>query len=154
MYVSDYLKIQALWRSYSNPYSHMVFEEANLENYIFVFRSGEDDDEYYYVEEHNTKEPQVEQILDEVGDEDLVICDNIERALYLSLKYEFVTPLTSLVVVSPDQDPKEGDLSEVEGQQKRRHTINLINGSPKCKQTADKILSFVFLLCLSMNFYL
>ena len=52
------------------------------------------------------------------------------------------------------QDPKEGDLSEVEGQQKRRHTINLINGSPKCKQTADKILSFVFLLCLSMNFYL
>ena len=38
-----------------------------------------------------------------MGDEDLVICDNIERALYLSLKYEFVTPLTSLVVVSPDQ---------------------------------------------------
>ena len=71
----------------------------------------------------------------------------------MSLKYEFVTPLTSLVVVSPDQDPKEGDLSEVEGQQKRRHTINLISGSPKCKQTADKLLSFVFLLCLTMNFY-
>jgi len=122
----------------------------------YDYEGSGDDDEYYYVEENNTKEPEteVEQILDEVGDEDLVICDNIERALYLSLKYEFVTPLTSLVVVSPDQDPKEGDLSEVEGQQKRRHTINLINGSPKCKQTADKILSFVFLLCLSMNFYL
>ena len=58
----------------------------------------------------------------------LVICDNIERALYLSLKYEFVTPLTSLVVVSPDEAPKEGELSEVQGHN-RRHTINLISGS-------------------------
>ena len=81
-----------------------IWSSAELNNNFFFLRSG-DDDEYYYVEENNTKEPEteVEQILDEVGDEDLVICDNIERALYLSLKYEFVTPLTSLVVVSPDQ---------------------------------------------------
>merc|ERR1712156_1128466 len=74
------------------------------------------------------KEPEteVEQILDEVGDEDLVICDNIERALYLSLKYEFVTPLTSLVVVSPDQADKEGKLSEL-GQHNRRHVTPAIH---------------------------
>ena len=74
------------------------------------------------------------------------------------LRYEVNTPITNSKNQYFEtiflQDPKEGDLSEVEGQQKRRHTINLINGSPKCKQTADKILSFVFLLCLSMNFYL
>ena len=40
--------------------------------------------------------------MDAVGDADIVICDNLARALYLSLKYEFVTPLTSLVVVKPD----------------------------------------------------
>ena len=74
------------------------------------------------------------------------------------LRYEVTTTITNSKNLYFEtiflQDPKEGDLSEVEGQQKRRHTINLINGSPKCKQTADKILSFVFLLCLSMNFYL
>ena len=35
--------------------------------------------------------------------EGLVLCNNLERALYLSLKYQFVTPLTSLVVVKPDR---------------------------------------------------
>merc|ERR1719219_2245899 len=32
------------------------------------------------------------------------IWDDIERALFLSLKYEFVTPLTSLVVSVPDEE--------------------------------------------------
>ena len=31
-----------------------------------------------------------------------IICNNLERALLLSLKYQFVTPLTSLVVIKPD----------------------------------------------------
>ena len=31
-----------------------------------------------------------------------VICNNLERALFLSLHYQFVTPLTSLVVIKPD----------------------------------------------------
>lgn len=79
-----------------------------------------DEDEYYYVEPEHV----VEDIVDKIGDdEDLVICDNIERALYLSLKYEFVTPLTSLVVVSPDQAPQEGDLSEAAREHNRRHDV-------------------------------
>jgi hypothetical protein len=39
----------------------------------------------------------------EAPGEGLVLCNNLERALYLSLKYQFVTPLTSLVVVKPDR---------------------------------------------------
>ena len=50
--------------------------------------------------------------MEEVGDEDIVICDNVARALYLSLKYEFVTPLTSLVVVKPDRANEAGDIGE------------------------------------------
>ena len=44
------------------------------------------------------------ELMDQLGDADIVICDNLEKALYLSLKYEFVTPLTSLVVVKPDSN--------------------------------------------------
>ena len=43
-------------------------------------------------------------------------------ALFLSLKYEFVTPLTSLVVSVPEAT-KEGTLSEAIGGHNRRHTI-------------------------------
>ena len=88
------------------------------EDYDNSGSEGSGDDEYYYYvegeDESNKDEdtPQVEDIMDVVGDEDFIICDNIERALYLSLKYEFVTPLTSLVVVKPDEAPQEGDLSE------------------------------------------
>ncbi len=77
---------------------------------------GDHEEYYYYVEGEDeageADEAQVEDIMDVVGDEDIIICDNIERALYLSLKYEFVTPLTSLVVIKPDEHPQEGDLSE------------------------------------------
>ena len=41
-----------------------------------------------------------------------VICNNLERALFLSLHYQFVTPLTSLVVIKPDTVEK-GDIAEV-----------------------------------------
>ena len=39
---------------------------------------------------------------EEVGMKVPVICNNLERALFLSLRYQFVTPLTSLVVIKPD----------------------------------------------------
>lgn len=108
--------------------------------------------EYYYVEENSssttTAAPpaDLEAVMDEVGDdENIVICDNIERALYLSLKYEFVTPLTSLVVVSPDADPREGDLSEVEGHN-RRSAVNLWSLA-----TANDAQAPIMLLLLSFT---
>ena len=42
-----------------------------------------------------------------------MICNNLERALLLSLKYQFVTPLTSLVVVKPDII-EDGDIREAD----------------------------------------
>ena len=42
-----------------------------------------------------------------------IICNNLERALLLSLKYQFVTPLTSLVVVKPDV-VEDGDIREAD----------------------------------------
>ena len=62
----------------------------------------------------------VADIMDQLGDADIVICDNLERALYLSLKYEFVTPLTSLVVVKPDSEDY-GDFGEAGLREKQRH---------------------------------
>ena len=41
------------------------------------------------------------------------MCDNLERALILSLKYNFVTPLTSLVVVKP-HSVENGDIAEAD----------------------------------------
>ena len=42
-----------------------------------------------------------------------IMCNNLERALYLSLRYHFVTPLTSLVVVKPDST-ENGDIKEAD----------------------------------------
>ena len=42
-----------------------------------------------------------------------IMCNNLERALYLSLRYHFVTPLTSLVVVKPDSI-ENGDIKEAD----------------------------------------
>merc|ERR1719204_1277112 len=42
-----------------------------------------------------------------------IICNNLERALLLSLKYQFVTPLTSLVVIKPDVI-EDGDIQEAD----------------------------------------
>lgn len=91
-------------------------DEDSLESDDGSGWSSEGDDD----EENQEPEPeQVEDIMDVVGDDDdIVICDNIERALYLSLKYEFVTPLTSLVVVKPDHQKENGDLSEITGRHK------------------------------------
>jgi hypothetical protein len=64
-------------------------------------------------DEYEDDEYRVEDIMDVVGDADIVMCNNLERALYLSLKYEFVTPLTSLVVVKPDEGTEQGDFGEM-----------------------------------------
>ena len=74
--------------------------------------SGEED-EYYYGKEEDDSEYTVDDIMDVVGDADIVMCNNLERALYLSLKYEFVTPLTSLVVVKPGSGAEQGDFGEL-----------------------------------------
>jgi hypothetical protein len=58
----------------------------------------------------------VEDIMDAIGDSDnLQMCNNVERALFLSLKYEFVTPLTSLVVVKPDSAADRPNYGEADG---------------------------------------
>ena len=50
---------------------------------------------------------------DELSSWEPVMCNNLERALYLSLRYQFVTPLTSLVVVKPDS-VENGDIKEAD----------------------------------------
>merc|ERR1711997_5822 len=94
----------------------MGIKPIDDEDYHQVEGSGvaNDDSEYSEYEEED-----VEDLWD---DENVIICDNIERALFLSLKYEFVTPLTSLVVSVPEET-KKGDLSEASGGHNRRHTI-------------------------------
>merc|ERR1712037_833559 len=59
-----------------------------------------------------------EEIREEEGEEEdelrvPVICNNLERALFLSLRYQFVTPLASLVVIKPDTIEK-GDIAEAD----------------------------------------
>ena len=111
--------------------------ESKIEKRSLPPSSTIDDEDYDEEEGSGGNEyDYVEDILDEVGDDDnIVICDNIEYALYLSLKYEFVTPLTSLVVVGPDDAQQEGDLSEAEGHT-RRHTkhnsIHMLSRSNHC----------------------
>ena len=75
--------------------------------------SNVDDDYYGKDDDDDVVEYSVDDIMDVVGDTDIVMCNNLERALYLSLKYEFVTPLTSLVVVKPDTGAEQGDFGEL-----------------------------------------
>jgi len=113
-----------------------------------------DDEDYHQVQEgsgvanddseYSTdyEEEDVEGMWD---DENMVICDNIERALFLSLKYEFVTPLTSLVVSVPEET-KKGDLSEASGGHNRRHTKSNNKNMISFSSSSDKI-SVHCLLC-------
>lgn len=113
--------------------------------------SGQSEEYYYDLQDEKSH---VEDIISEVGDdENIVICDNIERALYLSLKYEFVTPLTSLVVVSPDNQAKEGDLSEIGGQHSRRHTINLMSTAVPNSRLPHSFLIIVTLIAVLDLFF-
>jgi len=81
-------------------------------------------------------------------DENMVICDNIERALFLSLKYEFVTPLTSLVVSVPEAT-KEGALSEAIGGHNRRHTITFSSAYSFADGTQNLLCLIVAFLIVS-----
>jgi len=66
------------------------------------------------------EQPEPETLSDVLGDPeelpgaDQIICNNLYRALYLSLRYQFVTPLTSLVVVKPDDSRETGDLQQAD----------------------------------------
>merc|ERR1719291_392864 len=71
-----------------------------------------------------------------------VICNNLERALFLSLRYQFVTPLTSLVVIKPDTIEK-GDIAEADLFNRK---IQLYSGCPS--PTSSPILQTALLLLL------
>lgn len=88
----------------------------------------------------------IAEVMEEVGDYDILICNNLERALFLSLKYEFVTPLTSLVVVKPDVS-EEGSLSEAGGAMNRRNSFHSQASSLKCSTI---YLYILFLILLKM----
>ena len=93
----------------------------------------------------------VADIMDQLGDADIVICDNLERALYLSLKYEFVTPLTSLVVVKPDSEDY-GEFGEAGRAAERQRTLSF-----DIMYSSDiqiKGSSFITLVGLLMNLFL
>ncbi|XP_023341338.1 inter-alpha-trypsin inhibitor heavy chain H4 [Eurytemora carolleeae] len=72
----------------------------------------------------------------------LVICNNLERALYLSLRYQFVTPLTSLVVVKPDR-AENGDIGEADRFQDK---LSILSGTPSTLYLYRSTLVFVAFL--------
>ena len=65
-----------------------------------------------------------------------VICNNLERALLLSLKYQFVTPLTSLVVVKPDII-EDGDIQEADMFNRK---IKVVSGTDASLNNVSKYL--------------
>merc|ERR1719350_2657135 len=71
-----------------------------------------------------------------------VICNNLERALFLSLRYQFVTPLTSLVVIKPDTIEK-GDIAEADLFNRK---IQLYSSGPSSHPSC--ILQFILFLLL------
>ena len=71
----------------------------------------------------------------------------IPGALFLSLKYEFVTPLTSLVVSVPEET-KKGDLSEASGGHNRRHTKSNSNNIISFSSSDDKASGHYLLYCI------
>ena len=100
-----------------------------------------EEDEYYY-SKGDELEYTVDDIMDVVGDADIVMCNNLERALYLSLKYEFVTPLTSLVVVKPDSGAEQGDFGEIGV----RFMSGAVRSSPPAGQPWSRSLGLALLL--------
>ena len=67
-----------------------------------------------------------------------IICNNLERALLQSLKYQFVTPLTSLVVVKPDVI-EDGDIQEA----------NMFNGEIRVMSGTSNTAPWMMLLLIS-----
>ncbi len=112
----------------------------------------EDEEEYYYEDKGDGTDHDdggdvgdiMEKVMEEVGDQDIVICNNLERALFLSLKYEFVTPLTSLVVVKPDRGKEEGDFGELGPPSNIRLLSSACSSSPSGPLFLLGILIFKF----------
>eukprot|EP00092_Neocalanus_flemingeri_P002183 GFUD01002323.1.p1 GENE.GFUD01002323.1~~GFUD01002323.1.p1 ORF type:complete len:676 (-),score=217.81 GFUD01002323.1:157-2109(-) len=71
-----------------------------------------------------------------------IMCNNLERALYLSLRYHFVTPLTSLVVVKPDST-ENGDIKEADMFNRK---IRMMGGGDRVRAEAVVILAGVLLI--------
>ena len=87
--------------------------------------------------------------MEDVGDADIVICDNLEHALYLSLKYEFVTPLTSLVVVKPNSATEKGTFGDSDDFADKiviRSSATTLTSMPK------KLIFLVILICSIFTF--
>ena len=70
-----------------------------------------------------------------------IICNNLERALMLSLKYQFVTPLTSLVVIKPDII-EDGDIQEADMFNRK---IRVMSGGPRTVSVSQWGAVIVFL---------
>merc|ERR1719166_80575 len=89
------------------------------------------------------KEEKEEEKEEEEGVRVPVICNNLERALFLSLRYQFVTPLTSLVVIKPDTIEK-GDIAEADLFNRK---IQLYSSGPT-SHPSYILQSIIFLLIL------
>jgi len=76
-----------------------------------------------------------------------VICNNLQRALYLSLRYQFVTPLTSLVVIKPDTI-ENGDIAQADLFNKK---IQLYNSSVSLSISQAFLTSLFICLALSSS---
>merc|ERR1719495_1598160 len=77
-----------------------------------------------------------------------IICNNLERALLLSLKYQFVTPLTSLVVIKPDVI-EDGDIQEADMFNRK---IRVMSGASDHHQSCF-IIMFIATVILKVIFY-
>merc|ERR1719229_249578 len=88
------------------------------------------------------REEKEEKDEEEVGVRVPVICNNLERALFLSLRYQFVTPLTSLVVIKPDTIEK-GDIAEADLFNRK---IQLYSSGPTTHPSC--ILQFIIFLLI------
>lgn len=139
-------------RQFGNRVKRQQHLPVDDEDYSEEEGSGDEEDYYY----ENTS-LNVEDIMDDVGDADIIICDNLERALFLSLKYEFVTPLTSLVVVTPDQSKKPGDFGDMDKTDDSkisniaRADISFINGATRINPFSLSPLVAAVLLVVAMG---
>ena len=68
-----------------------------------------------------------------------IICNNLERALMLSLKYQFVTPLTSLVVIKPDII-EDGDIQEADMFNRKIRVMSGGSSSPTVSQMVAAVI--------------
>ena len=144
---------QTFWVIFFRSAKNQILIQAKRIHYRirsnFHFFSGL----YEYYDDYSYDEYEYEtDLLETVGDADLIICNNLERALYLSLKYEFVTPLTSLVVVTPDVGESEGEFGDLEKAVNFLSTASRISVTTTFLTTASLImLSIVTFFSQTLN---